>query len=58
MARGEDSVGSCEGEGPPSTFPEDVPLHVGSSGVITWLKPVGEPWGNAFWKKFSFPPNA
>ena len=27
MAKGEDSVGSCEGEGSPSTSFEDVPLR-------------------------------
>ena len=26
-------------------------------GVIKWLKPVGESRVDAFWKKFSFPPN-
>ena len=43
MAKGEDSVGSREGEGPPSTSFEDVPSRVDAIGVITWLKPVGEP---------------
>ena len=57
MARGEDSVGSREGEGPPSTSSKDVALRVDSIEVITWLKLVGEPRADAFWKKFSFPPN-
>ena len=43
MAKGEDNDGSREGEGPPLTSFEDVSLCVDSAGVITWLKPIGEP---------------
>ena len=57
VARGEDSVRSHEGEGLPSTSSKDVPSLVNSARVITWLKPVGKPWADAFWKKFSFPLN-
>ena len=57
MARGEYSVESLEGEGPPSISFEDIPLRVDSIGVITWLKPVREPRANAFWKNFYFPLN-
>ena len=56
MAKGEANVGSREEECPPSTYSEDVPSHVDSIRVITWVRPVGEPRANAFWKKFSFPP--
>ena len=42
MAKGEDNVGSHEGEGPSSTSFEDVPLRVDTFGVITWLRPIGE----------------
>ena len=57
MARGEDNIGSHEGDGLPSTSSEDVPSRVDSVRVIMWLKPIREPWAGAFWKKFSFPPN-
>ena len=57
MARGEDSVGIRNGKGLPSTYFKDVPSCVDFTGVKTWLKPVGEPQVEAFWKKFSFPPN-
>ena len=53
MAKEEDSIRSHEGGGPPLTSFKDIPSHVYSTRVITLLKPVGEPWANAFWKKFS-----
>ena len=28
-----------------------------ATGVLMWLKPIGESRVDAFWKKFSFPPN-
>ena len=57
MAKGEDSVGSREEEGPPLNSSKDILSHVDSIRVITWLKPVGEPRVDEIWKKFSFPPN-
>ena len=49
------------GEGHPrSNANEDLPSSsscVNIFGIITWLKPIGEPQANALWKKFSFPPN-
>ena len=57
MARGEDNVESCVDESSSSTSSEDVPSRVDANGVITWLKLVREASANAFWMKFSFPPN-
>ena len=57
MAREEDSVGSHEGQGPPSTASEHVPSRVYSSRVIMCLKLVEESRANAFWKIFFFHPN-
>ena len=57
MARGEDNVGSRMDKGPSSSSSEDAPSRVDATRVITWLKLVGEPRVNAFWKKISFPPN-
>ena len=57
MARGENSVRSHEEEGMPLTSSKDVPSLADSTRVITWLKPVGEPRADAFWKKFSFLPS-
>ena len=57
MTRGEDNVGSHMDEGSSSTSYEDVSLCVDAIGVITCLRPVGESRVDAFWKKFSFPPN-
>ena len=57
MARGEDDLGSHMEEDLPSSSSEDVPSCADAVGVITWLRPVGELWVDAFWKKFSFPPN-
>ena len=57
MARGEDNVGSRMDEDLSSTSSEDDSLRVEAAGVITWLILVGESRANAFWKKFSFPPN-
>ena len=57
MARGEDNVGSCVNEGPFSTSSEDVPSRVYATRVITWLRPDKESQANAFWEKFTFPPN-
>ena len=48
MAKGEDSVGTREGEGSPSTSSEDVPSRVDSIRVITWLKSIGEPRAEPF----------
>ena len=42
MAKGEDNIGSHTDEGPSSTSSEDVPSRVDATGVITWLKLVGE----------------
>ena len=58
MARGEDNVGRCVDEDPPSTSAKEVPSHVDANGVMMWLRPVGESRADAFWKKFSFPPKA
>ena len=57
MARGEDNVGSRKGEGLQLTSSNDVHSRVDFAGVITWLRPVREHLADAFWKKFSFPPN-
>ena len=55
VARGEDSVRSREGEGLPSTSSKDVPSHVDSARVITWLKLVGKPGLTRFGRNFPFP---
>ena len=57
MARREDTIESCVDEISSSTSSEDVPSLVDANGVITWFKLVGEARENAFWRKFSFPPN-
>ena len=56
MAKGEDSFGSCDGEGPPSTSSEDVLLRVDSVGIVMWLKPVGESGPTRFGRSFPFLP--
>ena len=50
MAKGEDNVGSRVDEGPSSSSSEDVPSRVDATRVITWLRPIGEPQENVFWK--------
>ena len=57
MAREEDNVGTRVDKGPSSTSYEDVPSRVDATGVITWLRLVGKPRVDVFWKKISFPPN-
>ena len=57
MAKGEDNVESCMDKRTSSTSSENVPSHVDVNEVITWLRPVREARADAFWKKFSFPPN-
>ena len=52
MAGGEGNLRSHVDEVLPSSSSEDVPSHVNAVGVIMWLRQV-----DAFWKKFSFPPN-
>ena len=34
---------------------EEVPSCMDSNDVITWVKPVGEPRVNSFWRKYFFP---
>ena len=56
MATGEGNVGRPKDEDLPSTS-EEALSRADATGVIMWLKPVGESRADAFWKKFSFPPN-
>ena len=56
MARGEDNVGCCVDEDLHSKSKEAL-LHADATGVITWLRLVGESRAYSFWKKFSFPSN-
>ena len=57
MARGEDNVGSHVDEGLSSTSYRDALSSVDATGVITWLRLVGESRVDTFWKKIFFPPN-
>ena len=36
---------------------KDVSSRVDTDGVITWLRPIEEDRADAFWKRYSFPPN-
>ena len=56
MAKEEGNVGCRADEDFPSTSEEDL-LRADATGVITWLRFVGEFSTYAFWKEFSFPPN-
>ena len=56
MAKGEGNVGCCVDEDLPSTYEEALSC-ADATRVITWLRPIGESRADAFWKKFSFPPN-
>ena len=53
MATGEHHLGSNADEDLPSSS-----SRVNVVWVIMWLRPIREPRTDAFWKKFSFPPNA
>ena len=57
IAGGEDNLKVYVDEGLPSSSLEGVPSRVDATRVITWLSLVWESWADAFWKKFSFPPN-
>ena len=52
MAKGEDDLGSHVDEDLLSSS-----SRVDAAKVITWLRPVRESRGDAFWKKLDFPPN-
>ena len=57
MAHEERSIDGCVCEEPPLSplaF-EEVLSRADPNGVITWLKLVGEPRVDAFWRKYSFP---
>ena len=56
MDKGEGNVGRHVEEDLPSTSKEDL-SRADATRVITWLRPIGESRVDAFWKKFSFPPN-
>ena len=58
MAHGKRSTDGCASEEPPLSLPafEEVLSYVDPNSVITWLKPFGELRANAFWRKYSFPP--
>ena len=57
MAHGKHHMGGRVGEESPLSSPlfEEVLSHVNANGVLTWLKPVGDPRVDAFWRKYSFP---
>ena len=55
IAQGEDNVRSGVDEGPSSTF-SDFFSRVDTTGVIMWLRPVGEPRADAFGGNFPFLP--
>ena len=58
MDHGKHSTNGYAGEEPPLSPPAfgEVLSLTDPNGVITWLKHVGEPRANAFWRKYSFPP--
>ena len=56
MANRGNYVGSRLDKELPSTLSGEVLSSTNATGVITWLKPIGESRADAFWKKFSFPP--
>ena len=45
----------CVGEEPHPLPPasKEVLSCADSDGIITWVKPVGEPHANAFWRKYA-----
>ena len=56
MAKGEGNVGHRVDEDLPSTY-EEALLRADATGAITWLITIRKSGADAFWKKFSFPPN-
>ena len=56
ITKGEGNVGHREDKDRPFTS-EDFLSRADATGVIMWLTLVGEFRADAFWKKFSFPPN-
>ena len=58
MAHGKHHTCDRVGEESPPSSPlsGEVTSRVDANGVLTRLKPVGDPNADAFWRKYSFPP--
>ena len=58
MAHGKSSSDGYAGKEPTPSSPAsgEVLSRVDPDGIITWLKPIGEPRVDAFWRKYAFLP--
>ena len=51
-----ESFGDEESSSSSSGVSGEVLSRANANGVLTWLRLIGESQANAFWKRFSFPP--
>ena len=58
MTHGKHHMGDRVGEESSPSLPlsGEVLSHADANGVLTWLKPVRDPRMDAFWRKYTFPP--
>ena len=58
MDHGKLSSDDCAGEEPTPSPPAfgEVLSRASPDDIIIWLKPIGEPSVDAFWRKYPFPP--